>query len=52
MILILVFYKFENGFYNKFYEFKLMVNFNEFVMIEVGIEGVEVYRIEIIVSKI
>lgn len=45
-------YKFENGSYNKFQEPKLMVNLNEPATIEVGTEGVEVYRIEITASKI
>jgi len=45
-------YKFENGSYNKFHEPKLMVNLNEPATIEVGTEGVEVYRIEITASKI
>ncbi|MDI4654063.1 MULTISPECIES: hypothetical protein [Pseudoalteromonas] len=36
----------------KFQEPKLMVNLNEPATIEVGTEGVEVYRIEITASKI
>ncbi len=45
-------YKFENGSYNKFQEPKLMVNLDKPAAIEVGTEGVEVYRIEITASKI
>ncbi|NMP30032.1 hypothetical protein HII17_00535 [Thalassotalea sp. M1531] len=47
-----VMHKYENGAYNKFQEPKLMVKLDEPATIEVGTEGVAVYKIQITAKKI